>query len=687
MNQAFYQQLAEQFAPQVYLAKYKGYVEEYFPTNVEWYLQRVSLQDRDDSGFKIDKPSATDLIQNNGRSKYLEPKDKNKTYLGDLASAVMYAHIRPAVPNIQVSAQWVDIQYWFLYAYDNSNSPIASLLFSHEADWEHITVRVSDWKDLKKAKIRGVYYARHAAEGAWTLQQANKPADGYYTLVKDTQHPIVYSAWNSHASYENPGLHTRLIPKLGVGSDLTGAGQIWQPDNVQLISVADSLDGGATIQDAAWLDFKGRWGSTLKGFSHAHGADSPRSPKQHEGWNDDGEVGYTAEMEEWAEYGDQWSSGRQVTDIAIGRFAALDKVVAVTTTPNQSNGGKRFYLFNTENLTEVASGGNDWGNERTATGVAIGSFHGREALAISRTSNDSEGPRFYIYDWDSTENKFRTWYKGGEDWGKERDAVAIAYGPFDNKSCLAVARTSHNQGGARFYLYAYDADNDTFTELASGAKDWGDSRDATDIAFGILNETAVVGVSRTSVDSQGRAHGGERFFIYQWQDNKLKQMAAAGDDWDATRNATAIAFGALNGNAVVGVGRSHKSEGTGNLFYLYSWDDEKGELNQLAGSGSDFPKGADVTDIAFGLANGFDAVAVTINTGIQEETHDRVFVYIFNNQTGKLQLYAQTGANWGKSRYATALTFGKFDEEMVLAVGRNAANNSRLKLYHWEMPT
>ncbi|KAG7157359.1 hypothetical protein Hamer_G005779 [Homarus americanus] len=86
----------------------------------------------------------------------------------------------------------VHVAYWFFYGYQDTCSPGAG---AHDADWEHIVVKVID-VDTSNEKLDKVMYYQH--EGRYTRKQGNYE-------VYNTNHPIVYVGKNSHGSYHDDG--------------------------------------------------------------------------------------------------------------------------------------------------------------------------------------------------------------------------------------------------------------------------------------------------------------------------------------------------------------------------------------------------------------------------------------------------------------------------------------------------
>jgi hypothetical protein len=163
--------------------------------------------------------------------------------------------------------QGVDLQYWFFYPYNGSiGGVIAPLGFSgaHEGDWEHVTVRISDYADPKKRKIRGVFFAAHgSAEGAWMVEQSNRPTDGSYSVLPGTTHPIVYAAYHSHASNEDSGLQMRRWYYFTTANDLATGGVNFGPNGATLAAV----DRGLLPDDKSFTDKW--WNSRARGVRTA----------------------------------------------------------------------------------------------------------------------------------------------------------------------------------------------------------------------------------------------------------------------------------------------------------------------------------------------------------------------------------------------------------------------------------
>jgi hypothetical protein len=159
----------------------------------------------------------------------------------------------------------IDIQYWFFYPYRGDISGVEQGV--HEGDWEHITVRVT--RDGKN--IIAIYYTFHSGEGRWNEK---------FDVVPNTKHPVVYSAWHSHASYPTAGIHGRPFPLPDDKTDDGGAR--WQCWN-HIVNVGEKH---APLNGQNWLQFTGRWGGSRG--SGLGETPSPETPSFKNSWKDDG---------------------------------------------------------------------------------------------------------------------------------------------------------------------------------------------------------------------------------------------------------------------------------------------------------------------------------------------------------------------------------------------------------------
>lgn len=154
-----------------------------------------------------------------------------------------YVHTRAVAGSLA-------IQYWFFYPYNRS-----ILFFSHEGDWEHVTV----WVSRASGDAWKMYFAQH---------DGGQPVPWSDVVKASNGQPLVYVARGTHASYPRAGTTRRYW--LGV-DDHEGGGLVLNTRG-RLISLQDE----ACLPATHWMRFGGRWGN---------GANSPRSPLYQRAWN------------------------------------------------------------------------------------------------------------------------------------------------------------------------------------------------------------------------------------------------------------------------------------------------------------------------------------------------------------------------------------------------------------------
>ena len=260
------QELAVKFAPIVMLHP----TDPYRPSNILWYLERVRL--RYDVSFGLDdqllgkgQVNITSLLSQSDRGEssglsadstnfFLEQTDviggdnldayRTQTRAGTAASDwICYIHVRPA-PGV---GGMIDLQYIFFYPYNGDLLPGDQLESAHEADFEHITVRVNG----DGVTIYKIFYSAHGNDGKWYDQASAVGAPDGYSLSDGR--PVVYSAVDSHASYPWEGTWVRN----NLPDDYTSSGG---PSWDTVASVSNVGEKAYPAAGAEWIQYSGHWG-------------------------------------------------------------------------------------------------------------------------------------------------------------------------------------------------------------------------------------------------------------------------------------------------------------------------------------------------------------------------------------------------------------------------------------------
>lgn len=264
------QALLVQYAPFVWLAR----SEKYFPTNVEWYFQQCSMLY---SNFgtdttllnvgQITDANITRQFYGDSYSHFAQGSyDRSSFYLSfPQANTVTPPTAGPCLAPVYANVidrtdsagnSYRDLLYAFFYSYDEATAG------SHEADWEHIVVRM----DPFSGNILAIFYQTHGQHDTYSnwyyppnavsLQPIGTSVGQVYnffqyyvdpTTHQPTSRCVVYSAIGSHASYTGAG----NFKTPGGTTDTTSQGTSW--DTAQNVVVMDPMV-------LNWVLYSGLWG-------------------------------------------------------------------------------------------------------------------------------------------------------------------------------------------------------------------------------------------------------------------------------------------------------------------------------------------------------------------------------------------------------------------------------------------
>ncbi|MFZ5637608.1 MAG: hypothetical protein ACOY82_13595 [Pseudomonadota bacterium] len=275
------QTLLVQYAPFVWLAQ----GEKYFPTNVEWYFQRCYMAFEGAGGAvyspngppptmpvlldygQITDANITQQSYASSTSHFAQGSyDRSSFYLAFPQAATVTPPtsqpcLAPVYANVidrtdSAGLLYRDLLYAFFYSYDQATAG------SHQADWEHIVVRM----DPLSGNILAIFYQTHGQHDTYsnwyyppdavTLQTSGTSVGQVYNFFQyyvdprtnqRTSRCVVYSAIGSHASYTGPG----SFKTPGGTTDTTSQGTSWDTANSVLVMDPVVLN---------WVLYSGLWG-------------------------------------------------------------------------------------------------------------------------------------------------------------------------------------------------------------------------------------------------------------------------------------------------------------------------------------------------------------------------------------------------------------------------------------------
>nr|KAJ0214810.1 hypothetical protein LSAT_V11C400173450 [Lactuca sativa] len=249
--------LIQTYSPMVYFHPN----ERYLPCSVDWLFQNGALvyHKGDESNPILVDQNGSNLPQggSNDGTYWLDlPKDgssKERIKQGNLQNASSYFHIKPMYGGL-----FTDIAIWLFYPFNGaSRAKVEFINISlekvgeHVSDWEHITLRVSNFN----GGLKSVFFAQHSS-GTWVSASVLEYAIG--------NKPVVYSSLNGHASYPKPGL-VLLGPHgvdIGLRDDMEKSDKVMDTGDRATVVAAEYL--GSIVVEPPWLNYFRKWGPKIQ---------------------------------------------------------------------------------------------------------------------------------------------------------------------------------------------------------------------------------------------------------------------------------------------------------------------------------------------------------------------------------------------------------------------------------------
>jgi hypothetical protein len=130
---------------------------------------------------------------------------------GDLAGARAYVQVKP-----MLGGTVTDLAMWFFYPFNGparARVAFATVLLggigSHVGDWEHLTLRVSNFS----GELLRVYFSQHSA-GVWVDAPRLE-----YVAGGGGRRPVAYTSLHGHAFYPRAGLELQGSAVAGIRND------------------------------------------------------------------------------------------------------------------------------------------------------------------------------------------------------------------------------------------------------------------------------------------------------------------------------------------------------------------------------------------------------------------------------------------------------------------------------------
>lgn len=230
--------------------------EIYLPSSVSWFFKNGATlykkgikmgEDILSSGSNLPKGG-----ENDGKYWIDLPDDfrNSSVKLGNLESAELYVHVKPAS-----GGTFTDIAMWVFCPFNGPATikvGLANFSLSkigrHVSDWEHFTLRVSNFT----GELWSVYFSQHSG-GEWV-----EASD--LEFVTGSNKPIIYSSKSGHASFPHPGNYLQGSEKYGIGvrNDADRSEFSVDSSTKYKIVAAEYLEDA--VAEPCWLQYMREWG-------------------------------------------------------------------------------------------------------------------------------------------------------------------------------------------------------------------------------------------------------------------------------------------------------------------------------------------------------------------------------------------------------------------------------------------
>lgn len=232
--------------------------EIYLPSSVSWFFKNGAMLYRQGEPTSQVIDSEGSNLPNGGRNDgeyWIDlPNDDQRSYVkrGNMESAELYVHVKPAL-----GGTFTDIAMWVFCPFNGPATLKAGMMnisFSklgrHVGDWEHFTLRVSNFS----GELWSIYFSQHSG-GEWV--------DACNLEYIEGNKAIIYSSKSGHACFPHPGNYLQGSEKLGVGirNDAMQSSFYVESSTKYQIVAAEYLSDG--VVEPPWLQYMREWGPKI----------------------------------------------------------------------------------------------------------------------------------------------------------------------------------------------------------------------------------------------------------------------------------------------------------------------------------------------------------------------------------------------------------------------------------------
>ncbi|KAJ4892572.1 hypothetical protein Rs2_19366 [Raphanus sativus] len=230
--------------------------EEFLPSSVDWVFSNGALlyQKGNEANPIPVQPNGSNLPQggsDDGLYWLDYPADKSardRAKRGDLGNTKVYLHIKP-----MYGGTFTDIVVWIFFPF-NGNAHLKILFLKsvslgnvgeHVGDWEHITLRISNFN----GELWRVYFSEHS--GGSLVEACDLEFQG-------GNKPVAYSSLHGHAMFSRPGLVLQGQDGNGIRNDMGRSDKFFDTGS------GYEVIAGQGIVEPPWLNYFRKWGPTVQ---------------------------------------------------------------------------------------------------------------------------------------------------------------------------------------------------------------------------------------------------------------------------------------------------------------------------------------------------------------------------------------------------------------------------------------
>ncbi|KAG1368787.1 vacuolar protein sorting-associated protein 62 [Cocos nucifera] len=233
--------------------------EEFLPSSVSWFFDNGALL------YEKGNPSPAPITSNGSNLPQggsndgaywidlpVDDREKDKVKKGDIPSSKVYLHVKP-----MLGATFTDVAIWIFYPFNGpAKAKVGPFNLSlgrigeHVGDWEHVTLRVSNFS----GELWRVYFSEHSA-GTWVEASQLEFEGG--------NKPVVYSSLHGHANYSKAGLVLEGNSTSGIGIRNDTAKGKNRIDSGERFEVAAAEYLVSVVTEPPWIDYEREWGPKI----------------------------------------------------------------------------------------------------------------------------------------------------------------------------------------------------------------------------------------------------------------------------------------------------------------------------------------------------------------------------------------------------------------------------------------